>query len=162
MKGNGLDCPCWAIMIKLSHYARLKVGLYTSTALSMPPAKSLHLHHMHCCAASQMQLAKSIAACNVVSEQAAFDVLQGIHCNLITGQERQMLAGARHVSCTIEMVSTTKQWDCAVIDEIQVSSQSTSMVRLTCNGVLLSMVVLEFLVAMACGRSMAGQARTEL
>ena len=31
-----------------------------------------------------------------------------------------MLAGAKHVSCTIEMVSTIKQWDCAVIDEIQV------------------------------------------
>ena len=47
-------------------------------------------------------------------------VLQGVHCNLHTGQESQVLAGAKHVSCTIEMASTTRQWDCAVIDEIQV------------------------------------------
>lgn len=46
--------------------------------------------------------------------------MQGIHCNLHTGQERQVLAGAKHVSCTIEMINTAKQWDCAVIDEIQV------------------------------------------
>ncbi|KAL0019761.1 hypothetical protein WJX79_003104 [Trebouxia sp. C0005] len=44
---------------------------------------------------------------------------EGIHCNLHTGQERQVLAGAKHVSCTIEMINTAKQWDCAVIDEIQ-------------------------------------------
>ena len=43
-----------------------------------------------------------------------------MHCNLHTGQERQVLEGAKHVSCTIEMASTTRQWDCAVIDEIQV------------------------------------------
>jgi ATP-dependent RNA helicase SUPV3L1/SUV3 len=49
-----------------------------------------------------------------------FVAMQGIHCNLHTGQERQVLAGARHVSCTIEMINTAKQWDCAVIDEIQV------------------------------------------
>ena len=47
-------------------------------------------------------------------------MLQGVHCNLHTGQERQILAGAKHVSCTIEMASTTRQWDCAVVDEIQV------------------------------------------
>ena len=50
----------------------------------------------------------------------SFAAIQGIHCNLHTGQERQVLAGAKHVSCTIEMINTAKQWDCAVIDEIQV------------------------------------------
>ncbi len=51
---------------------------------------------------------------------APLAAMQGIHCNLHTGQERQVLAGAKHVSCTIEMINTAKQWDCAVIDEIQV------------------------------------------
>lgn len=51
--------------------------------------------------------------------------MQGVHCNLHTGQERQVLAGAQHVSCTIEMASTTRQWDCAVIDEIQVGFATT-------------------------------------
>ena len=47
-------------------------------------------------------------------------VLQGIFCNLHTGQERQEIEGARHASCTIEMINTTKHWECAVLDEIQV------------------------------------------
>ena len=46
--------------------------------------------------------------------------LQGTLCNLYTGQERQELEGARHASCTIEMINTTKHWECAVLDEIQV------------------------------------------
>ena len=47
-------------------------------------------------------------------------LMQGIFCNLHTGQERQVIEGARHAACTIEMINTTKHWDCAVLDEIQV------------------------------------------
>ena len=35
------------------------------------------------------------------------------------GQEKQIVPGAQHTACTIEMVSTTQQVDVAVIDEIQ-------------------------------------------
>ncbi len=58
--------------------------------------------------------------------------MQGIHCNLHTGQEKQVLAGAKHTSCTIEMVNTTKQWDCAVIDEIQVRKHQISELLAYC------------------------------
>jgi len=44
---------------------------------------------------------------------------EGIYCSLVTGQEKQIVPGAEHISCTIEMLSTTKHVDVAVIDEIQ-------------------------------------------
>lgn len=44
----------------------------------------------------------------------------GTICSLYTGQERKEVQGARHAACTVEMVSTTRRWDVAVIDEIQV------------------------------------------
>ncbi len=43
----------------------------------------------------------------------------GVPCNLITGEERDILAGAQHTASTIEMMNPTKQIDVAVIDEIQ-------------------------------------------
>ena len=45
--------------------------------------------------------------------------LEGVMCNLITGQERRELPYAMHQACTIEMVNTTKGVDVAVVDEIQ-------------------------------------------
>ena len=42
-------------------------------------------------------------------------------CNLVTGQERTDVHNAMHVSCTVEMASTSQVVDVAVIDEIQVS-----------------------------------------
>lgn len=44
---------------------------------------------------------------------------QGIPCDLITGEERDLIPGARHIACTIEMLDPTQLWDVAVIDEIQ-------------------------------------------
>jgi len=44
---------------------------------------------------------------------------QGISTSLITGQEKREIPGASHVSSTLEMVSMTKEYDVAVIDEIQ-------------------------------------------
>jgi ATP-dependent RNA helicase SUPV3L1/SUV3 len=43
----------------------------------------------------------------------------GVPCNLITGEERVLIAGARHTASTIEMLNPTKVVDVAVIDEIQ-------------------------------------------
>lgn len=45
---------------------------------------------------------------------------EGVACDLITGQERHELPGARHAACTVEMVSLSKVVDVCVIDEIQV------------------------------------------
>ncbi len=43
----------------------------------------------------------------------------GVPCNLITGEERVMIAGAQHSASTIEMMNPTKLVDVAIIDEIQ-------------------------------------------
>jgi hypothetical protein len=50
-----------------------------------------------------------------------FDSLnrQGVYTNLMTGQERQDVDFASHTSCTVEMVKLDKDYDVAVIDEIQ-------------------------------------------
>ncbi|MCO5551433.1 hypothetical protein L7F22_004936 [Adiantum nelumboides] len=44
---------------------------------------------------------------------------EGVYCSLITGQEKREVPFANHVSCTVEMVSTVKPWEVAVLDEIQ-------------------------------------------
>ena len=46
-------------------------------------------------------------------------VARGVPCSLLTGEENQPADGARVVSSTIEMVSTQKTIDVAVIDEAQ-------------------------------------------
>jgi len=43
----------------------------------------------------------------------------GVPCNLITGEERVLMPGARHTASTIEMMNPTKAVHVAVIDEIQ-------------------------------------------
>ena len=42
-----------------------------------------------------------------------------VRCNLLTGQEKDILEGATHVSCTVEMVDLRRRYDVAVIDECQ-------------------------------------------
>ncbi|WVZ60527.1 hypothetical protein U9M48_010537 [Paspalum notatum var. saurae] len=42
-----------------------------------------------------------------------------VPCNLITGQERDEIEGAKHSSVTVEMADVTTDYQCAVIDEIQ-------------------------------------------
>lgn len=44
---------------------------------------------------------------------------EGLACDLVTGQERTRVEGAKHVSCTVEMASVTEPVEVAVIDEIQ-------------------------------------------
>lgn len=46
-------------------------------------------------------------------------VAQGIACNLLTGEEHDLMEGARHTACTVEMMNPEKAVDVAVIDEIQ-------------------------------------------
>lgn len=43
----------------------------------------------------------------------------GVPCNLVTGQELEMVPGARHVACTVEMADTNNEVEVAVIDENQ-------------------------------------------
>ncbi|CAN4270982.1 DEXQc_Suv3 domain containing protein [Methylophilaceae bacterium] len=43
----------------------------------------------------------------------------GVPCNLITGEERIIIAGAQHTASTIEMMNPIKLVDVAIIDEIQ-------------------------------------------
>lgn len=45
---------------------------------------------------------------------------QGIYCNLHTGQEKKDVPFANHLACTVEMSYLSKQWEVAVIDEVQV------------------------------------------
>ncbi|XP_072973354.1 ATP-dependent RNA helicase SUV3, mitochondrial isoform X1 [Typha angustifolia] len=42
-----------------------------------------------------------------------------VPCNLITGQEREEIDGAKHSSITVEMADVTSDYQCVVIDEIQ-------------------------------------------
>ncbi|KAK9815173.1 hypothetical protein WJX73_009704 [Symbiochloris irregularis] len=44
---------------------------------------------------------------------------QGTLCNLLTGQEKREVPGARHTACTVEMANLNEEYDVAVIDEIQ-------------------------------------------
>lgn len=46
-------------------------------------------------------------------------VAAGVPCNLITGEERDIIEGARHTASTIEMMDPAKQVAVAIIDEIQ-------------------------------------------
>jgi len=46
-------------------------------------------------------------------------VAAGVPCNLITGEERVLMAGAQHTASTIEMMNPGRQVEVAIIDEIQ-------------------------------------------
>ena len=46
-------------------------------------------------------------------------VATGVPCNLITGEERVLMEGARHTASTIEMMNPTNIVEVAIIDEIQ-------------------------------------------
>lgn len=43
----------------------------------------------------------------------------GVPCNLVTGEERQMIPGAQHTACTVEMMNPSHMVEVAIIDEIQ-------------------------------------------
>lgn len=43
-----------------------------------------------------------------------------VPCDLLTGQEREEVEGAKHKAVTVEMADVTSNYSCAVVDEIQV------------------------------------------
>ncbi len=43
----------------------------------------------------------------------------GVPCNLVTGEERQLIPGAQHTACTVEMMNPSHAVEVAIIDEIQ-------------------------------------------
>jgi ATP-dependent RNA helicase SUPV3L1/SUV3 len=43
----------------------------------------------------------------------------GLPCNLVTGEERVLVPGAKHTASTVEMMNPAKEVDVAIIDEIQ-------------------------------------------
>jgi Helicase conserved C-terminal domain len=49
---------------------------------------------------------------------------EGIYCNLFTGQEVRDVPFATHKSATVEMTTTSEEYDVVVIDEIQMISDS--------------------------------------
>lgn len=49
-----------------------------------------------------------------------------VPCDLLTGQERDEIEGARHKSVTVEMADVKDEYSCAVVDEIQVGLWLTS------------------------------------
>ncbi|CAA7045336.1 unnamed protein product [Microthlaspi erraticum] len=42
-----------------------------------------------------------------------------VPCDLITGQEKELVEGANHKAVTVEMADVSSVYDCAIIDEIQ-------------------------------------------
>lgn len=49
---------------------------------------------------------------------------EGVPCSLITGEEEILVEGARHVSSTVEKLDLDREYDVAVIDEIQMIGNS--------------------------------------
>jgi len=49
---------------------------------------------------------------------------EGVPCSLLTGEEEVKVEGARHISCTVEKADILKTYTIAVIDEIQMISDS--------------------------------------
>ncbi len=49
---------------------------------------------------------------------------EGIPCNLLTGEEEVIIEGARHSSCTVEKANILNSYEVAVIDEVQMASDS--------------------------------------
>jgi ATP-dependent RNA helicase SUPV3L1/SUV3 len=43
----------------------------------------------------------------------------GVYTDLLTGQEQRQVPFSSHISCTVEMVNLNREYDVAVIDEIQ-------------------------------------------
>ena len=49
---------------------------------------------------------------------------EGVLCDLVTGEEELRTEGARHVCSTVEKLDLGREYDCAVIDEVQMIGNS--------------------------------------
>ena len=83
----------------LDHLRRAKTGCYLS------PLRLLALEVQEILAQSQK------------NESDIWE--DGVVCNVKTGQIKKYFPNATHTSCTIEMTDYSAEYDCAVIDEIQ-------------------------------------------
>lgn len=60
----------------------------------------------------------------LASEQQEKLANEGYLANLLTGQEKVEVEGAKHLSCTVEMAPLHKRWDVCVVDECQLIGSS--------------------------------------
>ncbi|XP_059649485.1 DExH-box ATP-dependent RNA helicase DExH16, mitochondrial isoform X1 [Cornus florida] len=87
--------------------------------LHVGPTNSGKTHH----ALKQLESSSSGIYCGPL-RLLAWEVAKRLNnakvpCSLITGQEREEVDGAKHKAVTVEMADVTSDYDCAVIDEIQ-------------------------------------------
>nr|XP_043624518.1 DExH-box ATP-dependent RNA helicase DExH16, mitochondrial [Erigeron canadensis] len=87
--------------------------------LHVGPTNSGKTYH----ALKQLELSSSGVYCGPL-RLLAWEVAKRLNkanvpCDLITGQEKEVVDGAMHKSVTVEMADVNHEYDCAVIDEIQ-------------------------------------------
>lgn len=52
-------------------------------------------------------------------------ISKGVDCSLLTGEEEDIHHGATHISCTVEMLDTSRFFDVIVVDEAQMISDES-------------------------------------
>ncbi|XP_054805618.1 DExH-box ATP-dependent RNA helicase DExH16, mitochondrial isoform X2 [Prosopis cineraria] len=87
--------------------------------LHVGPTNSGKTHH----ALKQLESSSSGVYCGPL-RLLAWEVSKRLNrakvpCDLITGQEREEVEGAKHKAVTVEMADVTSKYHCAVIDEVQ-------------------------------------------
>ncbi|CAL5337636.1 hypothetical protein CsSME_00020883 [Camellia sinensis var. sinensis] len=90
-----------------------------NVVLHVGPTNSGKTHH----ALKQLESSSSGVYCGPL-RLLAWEVAKRLNkakvpCDLITGQEREEVDGAQHKAVTVEMADVTSDYDCAVIDEMQ-------------------------------------------
>ncbi|XP_031113396.1 DExH-box ATP-dependent RNA helicase DExH16, mitochondrial-like [Ipomoea triloba] len=90
-----------------------------NVVLHVGPTNSGKTHH----ALKQLQSSSSGIYCGPL-RLLAWEVAKRLNkakvpCDLMTGQEREEVDGAKHMAVTVEMADVTSNYGCAVIDEIQ-------------------------------------------
>ncbi|OVA05418.1 Helicase [Macleaya cordata] len=90
-----------------------------NVVLHVGPTNSGKTHH----ALKQLESSSSGIYCGPL-RLLAWEVAKKLNkakvpCDLITGQEKEEIEGAKHKSVTVEMADVTSDYQCAVIDEIQ-------------------------------------------
>ncbi|KAF8401729.1 hypothetical protein HHK36_012675 [Tetracentron sinense] len=96
-----------------------------NVVLHVGPTNSGKTHH----ALKQLESSSSGIYCGPL-RLLAWEVAKRLNkakvpCDLITGQEREEIDGAKHKAVTVEMADVTVDYHCAVIDEIQAFQHQT-------------------------------------
>lgn len=120
MKSNTTDLTQTSYINSFSHARSLKRHHH----FYLGPTNSGKTHH----ALIALQNAKSgvyLAPLRLLAMEIRDRlVATGVPCNLITGEERVLMEGARHTASTIEMMNPTNIVEVAIIDEIQMLQDS--------------------------------------